>query len=123
MCGGRWLSLIHIFMNAVIHNGYEDRVYIGQDYFDASINRIACWAIAMRNTRKALLKAALDPIQPIRKAEAEGDYTGRLSLLEETKSLPFAAVWDYYCMKQEKPVGAQWLEEVRRYEKEVLSNR
>lgn len=118
-----WDDELQRIMNEVLHNGYENRVYIGQDYFDASINRIACWAIAMRNTRKALLKAALDPFDAIRRAEQEQDYTSRLALLEESKSLPFSAVWDYYCMKSEKPLGAQWLAEVKLYEREVLSNR
>ena len=118
-----WDDELQRIMNAVIHNGYEDRVFIGQDYFDASINRIACWAIAMRNTRKALLKAALDPIGAIKRAELEGDFTSRLALWEETKSMPFSAVWDYYCMTKEKPVGAQWLDEVKRYEREVLGRR
>jgi len=118
-----WDDELQRIMDEVIHNGYEDRVFIGQDYFDASINRIACWVIAMRNTRKALLKAALAPIAKIRQAELDGDYTSRLALLEETKTLPFTAVWDYYCLQSEKPVGARWLEEVKRYEREVLSTR
>ena len=118
-----WDDELQRIMDTVLHDGFENNVYIGQDYFDASINRIACWVIAMRNTRKALLKAALDPMEPIRKAELAGDYTTRLALLEETKSLPFAAVWDYYCMKNEKPVGQEWLAQVKNYEKEVLSKR
>lgn len=118
-----WDDELQRIMDTVLHDGFEDRVFIGQDYFDASINRIACWVIAMRNTRKALLKAALDPMVPIRKAELSGDYTARLALLEETKTLPFSAVWDYYCMKSEKPTGQSWLQEVNRYEKEVLSKR
>lgn len=118
-----WDDELQNIMNTILHNKLEDRVYCGQDYFDASINRIACWAIAMRSTRKAMLKAALDPIEAIRQAEYRGDYTARLALLEESKSLPFAAVWDYYCLKSGKPVGESWLDEVKKYEREVLLNR
>ncbi len=118
-----WSEELQSIMNVIIHNGFENRVFIGQDYFDASINRIACWAIAMRNTRKAILKAYLDPIAEIKKAEQNADYTKRLALLEETKSLPFAAVWDYYCLTKQKPVGKAWLDEVDSYEKNVLSKR
>jgi L-rhamnose isomerase len=100
-----------------------DRVYIGLDYFDASINRVAAWVIGMRNMLKALLMALLEPTKLLRKFETEGDYTSRLALLEEFKSLPFGAVWDYYCLKASVPVGEAWLAEVKRYEKEVLSKR
>ncbi len=118
-----WNEELQNIMNAVIHSGNEDKVFIGQDYFDASINRIACWAIAMRNTRKAILKAYLDPAKEIISAEHNANYTKRLALMEETKSLPFAAVWDYYCLTKEKPVGQEWLKEVEEYETTVLAQR
>ena len=118
-----WDDELTKIMNEVIHNQYQDRVFIGLDYFDASINRIACWVIGMRNTRKALLKSALDPMAPIVQAELEGNFTKRLALFEETKTLPFSAVWDYYCMKQGVPVGSEWLDDVEIYEKDVLSKR
>ena len=118
-----WDDELQNIMNEIVHNGYEERVHIGLDYFDASINRIAAWVIGVRNTRKALLKAALDPMAEIRKAECEGDYTARLALLEETRSLPFAEVWDYYCLKKSVPAGRDWLERVQGYEKDVLSAR
>ncbi len=110
-------------MGEIVRNGYEDRVCIALDYFDASINRLAAWVIGMRNAQKAILKAYLEPTALMRKAEAEGDYTSRLALQEETKSLPFAAVWNAYCAKQNVPVGDEWLKIVKQYEKDVLSLR
>ena len=103
-------------------NGFEKRVHIGLDYFDASINRVAAWTIGTRNMIRALLIALLEtPL--IRVAEASGDFTTRLALQEEAKTLPFGAVWDYYCETQGVPVGDAWLTEVKSYEKTVLSKR
>ena len=103
-------------------NGYTDRVHIGLDYFDASINRVAAWTIGTRNMIRALLVALLEP-PAIKQAEAEGDFTARLALQEEAKTLPFGAVWDHYCESKGVPVGDEWLAEVKRYEKHVLSKR
>lgn len=99
------------------------RVNIGLDFFDASINRIAAWTIGARNMRKALLIALLDPTAMLRQAEAAFDYTTRLALLEEKKSLPWPDVWAYYCAIQNVPTGLEWLTAVRRYEKKVLDER
>jgi L-rhamnose isomerase len=99
------------------------RVHIGLDFFDASINRVAAWVIGARNMRKALLVALLEPRQALIDAENNFDFTARLALLEEEKSMPWAAVWDYYCLSKGKPCGADWLETVRRYESEVLCRR
>lgn len=110
-------------MDEIIWNGFTDRVAIGLDFFDASINRVACWAIGMRNARKALLSAFLAPAHLIQKAEAEGDYTRRLALLEERRTLPLGAVWNYYCLKQEVPPDGAWLPQIVDYEKTVLSKR
>jgi len=107
----------------IIWGAYLRRVHIGLDYFDASINRIAAWVIGTRNMLKALLFALLTPIEKIQAAEANGDYTARLALLEEVKTLPWGAVWDYYCATQEVPVGSAWLDEVKAYEAYVLSKR
>jgi L-rhamnose isomerase len=107
----------------LVWGNYLDRTHIGLDYFDASINRIAAWTIGSRNMVKALLMALLTPIDTIKKAEAAGDYTSRLALLEETKTLPFGVVWDYYCEQKGVPVGDEWLAEVKQYEKDVLSKR
>jgi len=103
-------------------NGFEKRVHIGLDYFDASINRVAAWTIGKRNMCRALLIALLEsPL--IRLAEAAGDLARRLALQEEAKTLPFGAVWDHYCEQQGVPVGDAWLAEVKSYEKNVLSKR
>src|ERR1700744_5381894 len=103
-------------------NGFEKRVHIGLDYFDASINRVAAWAIGTRNMQRALLIALLEsPL--IRSAEAAGDFTTRLALQEEAKGLPFGAVWDAYCEQHGVPAGDTWLAEVKSYEKNVLSKR
>jgi L-rhamnose isomerase len=107
----------------IVWGGYTDRVHIGLDFFDASINRVAAWVIGTRCMVKALLLALLAPVDVLRKCEERGDFTGRLALLEELKALPFGAVWDYYCVEQDVPVGAAWLDEVRAYEKDVLLKR
>ncbi|MHC4331721.1 MAG: L-rhamnose isomerase [Planctomycetota bacterium] len=107
----------------IIRGDYLDRVHIGLDFFDASINRIAAWTIGTRCMIKALLIALLEPSDKLRQMEAGGDFTWRLAMLEELKTLPFGAVWDYYCMKSDVPVAESWLTEVRTYEKDVLSRR
>jgi L-rhamnose isomerase len=107
----------------LVRGNYLGRVHIGLDYFDASINRVAAWVIGSRALLKALLLALLDPVARLRDAERRGDLTTRLALMEESKSLPFGAVWDFYCLQQGVPVGEQWLDEVRTYEKKVLSRR
>ena len=109
-------------MDEIVLNGLEDRVLIGLDYFDASINRIACWTIGMRNSRKALLSACLAPAA-IRQAERSGDWTTRLAVQEERKTLPLGAVWDYYCMTRGVDAGQDWLKRVKQYEADVLSKR
>jgi L-rhamnose isomerase len=107
----------------IVWGGYTDRVRIGLDYFDASINRIAAWVIGTRNMERALLLALVAPIARIRAAERGGDTTSRLALLEEAKSLPFGAVWDFFCASQDVPVGEAWIAEVKRHERDVLSRR
>lgn len=107
----------------IIRNQLFDRVHIGLDFFDASINRIAAWVIGTRNMQKALLRALLEPTQELRDLENARDFGGRLALLEEQKSLPWQAVWDMYCERHNVPVGRRWLDEVRNYEKAVLSQR
>jgi len=107
----------------LVRNDFLGKVHIGLDFFDASINRIAAWVIGTRCMIKALLLALLEPTDMLRQAEADGDFTSRLAMLEETKTLPFGAVWDYYCMKSDVPVGGTWLAEAKTYEKTVLSRR
>jgi L-rhamnose isomerase len=109
--------------NEIVRNKLTDRVHIGLDFFDASINRIAAWVIGTRNMKKALLRSLLDPTETLRRAENALDYTTRLALMEEQKSMPWAAVWDHYCAKSGAGVGSEWLQTVKRYEAEVLSAR
>ncbi len=106
----------------IIATGHAHRVHLGLDYFDASINRIAAWVIGTRNLLRALLLALLEP-PAIRAAELTGDHTARLALQEESKSLPFGAVWDHYCESKNVPVGEAWLAEVRKYEVNFLNRR
>lgn len=104
-------------------NDYFARVHIGLDFFDASINRLAAWVIGTRSMLKALLIALLEPVEKVRRLEKDGDFTGRLGWLEEQKTLPFGAVWDYYCQQQNVPVGSAWLDEVKAYEAKVFPTR
>jgi L-rhamnose isomerase len=106
----------------IVANGYLHRVHIGLDYFDASINRVAAWVIGTRNMLRALLIALLEP-PAIRTAEVAADNTARLALQEEARSLPFGAVWDYYCQSKSVPIRNAWLPIIKKYEKEVLSTR
>ena len=106
----------------IVANGYSDRVHIGLDYFDASINRIAAWVIGTRNMLRALLVALLEP-PGIKDAELSGDHTARLALQEEAKGLPFGVVWDEHCERKGVPVGEPWLNEVKAYERVVLAKR
>ena len=107
----------------IIRGDYLQRVHIGLDFFDASINRIAAWVIGTRCMLKALLIALLEPADKLRQMEINGDYTSRLAMLEELKTLPFGAVWDYYSTKQDVPPGPDWMDEIKVYEKDVLSKR
>jgi L-rhamnose isomerase len=107
----------------LVRGDYLSRTHIGLDYFDASINRVAAWVIGTRAMINALLLALVEPTAKLREMEQAGDFTGRLTLLEETKSLPSGAVWDYYCLLQEVPVGSAWLDAVREYERDIQGKR
>ena len=100
-----------------------DRVHIGLDYFDASINRIGAYVIGSRATQKCLLQALLEPLTTLRQYEAEGKGFERLALLEECKSLPWNAVWDMFCLKNNVPVGEDYIADIQKYEQEVTSKR
>jgi len=110
-------------MGEIIRNGYENRVCIALDYFDASINRLAAWVIGMRNAQKAILKAYLEPTALLRKVENDGDFTSRLALQEEVRVLPLEPIWNMYCAKQNVQVGDEWLKTVKQYEADVMSKR
>jgi L-rhamnose isomerase len=114
---------LRAIMEELVRGDYLARTHIGLDYFDASINRIAAWTIGTRNAIKALLIAMLEPAGLLRAAERAGDHTARLTLMEEAKLLPFAAVWDEHCRRQNVPIGGAWLVEVQAYEKSVLAKR
>ena len=108
--------------NEIITSGRLDKIHIGLDFFDASINRVAAWVIGTRCMVKSLLVALLTP-RKIAEFEAVGDYTSRLAMQELCKTLPFGSVWDYYCLKENVPVEADWLGQVKQYEENVLSKR
>jgi len=107
----------------IVRSGQLNRIHIGLDFFDASINRIAAWVIGTRNMLKALLLALLEPTDTLQAMERKMDFTQRLAMMEELKTLPWTAVWDYYCLQKNVPAGMAWFEEVKQYEKDVLSKR
>ncbi|UAY91642.1 L-rhamnose isomerase [Pectobacterium polaris] len=107
----------------IVRHKLLNRVHIGLDFFDASINRIAAWVIGTRNMKKALLRALLEPTETLRTLEQNGDYTARLALLEEQKSLPWQAVWEHYCQRHDVIPGSEWLQQVRQYEETILTQR
>jgi len=107
----------------LVRGDFLERTHLGLDFFDASINRVAAWVIGTRNFQKALLMALLEPIDRLRALETEGNYTARLALLEELKTMPFGAVWDFACERAGVPIGMAWLAEVERNEREVLCKR
>lgn len=110
-------------MQEIVRADALNRVHIGLDFFDASINRIAAWVIGTRNALRAVTMALLEPRDMLCQFEQEGNHTARLALLEESKGLPFGAVWDYHCQTQNVPVGMGWLADVKQYENAVLTQR
>lgn len=100
-----------------------DKVHIGLDYFDASINRIGAYVIGSRATQKCMMQALLEPLATLRAYEAKGQGFERLALLEEAKSLPWNAVWDMFCFRNGVPVGEEFIAEIQKYEQEVTSKR
>jgi L-rhamnose isomerase len=110
-------------LEEVVRGGFLDRTYLGLDYFDGSINRVAAWVIGARNALKGLLAALLEPTAELRALEEAGEATERLARLEENKLLPLGAVWDEYCRRQDTAADRAWFAEIRRYERDVLSGR
>ena len=110
-------------MQEIVRCDALDKVHIGLDYFDASINRIGAYVVGTRATQKCLLRALLEPIAQLREYEAKGQLFERLALLEEAKALPWNAVWDMYCLRNNVPVGEAFIADVQKYEKEVTSKR
>jgi L-rhamnose isomerase len=115
-------DLIQLF-EEIIRTQAMDRIHLALDYFDASINRIGAWVIGARAVQKALLYAYLQPIDILKEYEENSQYFQRLALLEELKSLPFGAVWDYFCLKNNVPIGMNWIKEIENYENHVLNKR
>ncbi len=114
---------LNFIMQEIVRGEFLSRVHIGLDFFDASINRVAAWTIGTRNALRALLLALVEPRELLCRFETEGDFTGRLALLEASKGLPFGAVWDTYCQRQGVPVGFGFMDEIKAYEHAVLSER
>ena len=95
----------------------------GLDYFDASINRIAAWVVGVRNMQKALLNALLQPYEKLKELQDSGNITEMMVLSEALKTMPMGDVWDYFCEKNGVPDDCGWLDDVKKYEKEVLLKR
>ena len=103
--------------------GYSDKIHYALDYFDASINRVAAWVIGARSFQMALLISLLEPKKMLMDAESKFDFTSRLALQETAKSLPWGAVWEYFCASSNVPTGNQYMSVIKEYEKAVLLNR
>ncbi len=114
---------VQMIASEIVRNNFFERVHIGLDFFDASINRIGAYVIGTRAVRKAFLIALLEPTSKLKEMEEEGNYFERLALLEELKTKPFGAVWDYYCLVNDVPAGETYISEIQLYEAEVLSKR
>ena len=110
-------------MKEIVRNDAMDKVLIGLDFFDASINRVAAWVIGTRNAQKALLWALLQPHDALKSMQDAGDFTRRLMLMEEAKTLPFGDIWTEYCSRAGVPADESWYETVMDYEKTVLAAR
>ena len=107
----------------IVRNDAMDKVLVGLDYFDASINRISAWTVGLRNFQKAMLYALLSPNEKLKNLQEEGKLTELMMLQEEVKTYPLGAVWDYFCEINGVPQRSEWYKEVEKYEKEVLSKR
>lgn len=107
----------------IVRSGYMERVHIGLDYFDASINRIGAYVVGIRSTQKAMLQALLEPTGKLRDFEKEDKRFERLALLEELKALPWSAIYNYICMQYGVTIGDTFISEIQKYENEITSKR
>lgn len=107
----------------IVRNNAWNRVLIGLDYFDASINRVAAWVTGARNMQKALLYALLQPVEELKVMQEKNQFTDLLVWQEELKTLPFGDIWEHYCESQQVPATGEWLREIKQYEADVLSKR
>ena len=100
-----------------------DRVHMGLDFFDASINRIGAYVVGTRAAQQAMLFALLEPVEALKKYENAGKNFERLALQELMKSKPFGAIWDYYCQQEGVAVAEDYIARIQRYETEILARR
>ncbi|MBS5111467.1 MAG: L-rhamnose isomerase [Coprobacillus cateniformis] len=107
----------------IVRNDAMERVLLGLDFFDASINRIAAWVVGMRNMQKAMLFALLQPYDELRTLQDAGDFTKIMLIQEELKTYPFSDIWDEYCQRNQVPVREKWYQDVKKYEEDVLVKR
>lgn len=114
---------VQLIASEIVRNNFLKRVNIGLDFFDASINRIGAYVIGTRATQKAFMIAMLEPTSRLLDYEEKGQNFERLALLEELKTKPYGAVWDYYCLKEDVLVGESYIAEIQQYENDVLSKR
>jgi len=114
---------LNMLTHEIVRGNFLSRVNVGLDFFDASINRIGAYVVGIRATQKSFLMALLEPVETIRKYEENGQGFEKLAAMEEAKSLPSGAVWDYFCLTQNVPVGNEYIPVIQQYEKEVLSKR
>ena len=114
---------IQLIAAEIVRNNFLDRVKIGLDFFDASINRVGAYVIGTRAAKKAFMIAMLEPTSHLKEMEEKGQNFERLAMLEELKTKPFGSVWDYYCLINNVAIGEDYIQEIQDYEKEVLSKR
>jgi len=114
---------IQLIASEIVRNDFLDRVKIGLDFFDASINRIGAYVVGTRAAKKAFMIAMLEPTDSLREMEENDQNFERLAMLEELKAMPFGAVWDYYCVKENVPVGEMYIKDIQEYEVDILSKR
>jgi L-rhamnose isomerase len=114
---------LQLIASEIVRNNFLGRVHIGLDYFDASINRIGAYVVGTRAARKAFMIAMLEPTATLVELEEAGQNFERLAMLEELKTKPFSAVWDYYCLQSGVAIGTDYIAEIQQYEKDVLSKR
>lgn len=107
----------------IVRNDALDRVFIATDYFDASINRVSAWVVGLRNMQKALLSALLMPNKRMKELQENNELTELMALNEELKTYPFGDIWEHYCETQQVTAGPEWFDEIKKYEREVLSKR
>lgn len=110
-------------MKEVVRNDALDKVLIGLDFFDASINRVAAWVVGTRNAQKALLYALLEPNEQLKSLQDSASFTEKMVRMEQMKTMPFGDIWEHYCELQGVPNDVDWFEEARRYENDVLLKR